>query len=264
VPQYFLQAASRSPHAYSWPEPYIHTVYDCIFGDFPAKNAVYAPYIYGSGQPYTRTTGHNTTRLRSACLSLLAPQTTRSFSTPLAKCPFFNVLLAPQATRSLSTPLASAFPAQVLPYFLSWWGRTGHQVGIVTCCQIKLSSLQSVGLSTTTNILPTQSCTTLICHVSASSADCKLSSLYWWERYQEKGRKAYADAIQCWWWALCYLLACLLCRVDQNRIYTYIYTVYLVIFKPKIPYVHRICMVLANPTIMPCAGAGRSGYSHYC
>jgi len=39
-------------------------------------------------------------------------------------------------------------------------------------------------------------------------------------------------------------------RFGQNRIYTYIYTVYLVylvIFKPKIPYVHRIYMVLANP-----------------
>jgi hypothetical protein len=38
-----------------------------------------------------------------------------------------------------------------------------------------------------------------------------------------------------------------LIRVGQNRIYTYIYTVYLVIFKPKIPYVRRIYMVLANP-----------------
>ena len=37
-------------------------------------------------------------------------------------------------------------------------------------------------------------------------------------------------------------------RVGQNRIYTYIYTVYLVISKPKIPYVHRIYMVLAKPT----------------
>ena len=37
-------------------------------------------------------------------------------------------------------------------------------------------------------------------------------------------------------------------RVGQIRIYTYIYTVYLVISEPKIPYVHRIYMVLANPT----------------
>jgi len=33
------------------PKPYIYTVYDRIFGDFPAKNTVYTPYIYGSGQP---------------------------------------------------------------------------------------------------------------------------------------------------------------------------------------------------------------------
>jgi hypothetical protein len=38
-----------------------------------------------------------------------------------------------------------------------------------------------------------------------------------------------------------------MCRVGQNRIYTYIYTLYLVISKPKLPYVHRIYMVLANP-----------------
>ena len=36
-----------------WPKPYIYTVYDRIFGDFPAKDSVYAPYIYGSGQPYS-------------------------------------------------------------------------------------------------------------------------------------------------------------------------------------------------------------------
>ena len=29
----------------------IWTVYDRIYGDFPAKVTVYAPYIYGSGQP---------------------------------------------------------------------------------------------------------------------------------------------------------------------------------------------------------------------
>jgi len=45
--------------------------------------------------------------------------------------------------------------------------------------------------------------------------------------------------------ARCYFFS----RVGQNRIYTYIYTVYLVISKPKIPYVHRIYMVLANPIL---------------
>jgi hypothetical protein len=32
-----------------WPEPYIYTVCDRMFGDFPAQNTV---YIYGFGQPY--------------------------------------------------------------------------------------------------------------------------------------------------------------------------------------------------------------------
>jgi len=36
-------------------------------------------------------------------------------------------------------------------------------------------------------------------------------------------------------------------RAGQNRIYTPYMTVYLVISLPKIPYIHRIYMVLANP-----------------
>ena len=41
-------------------------------------------------------------------------------------------------------------------------------------------------------------------------------------------------------------------RVGQNRIFRYIYTVYLVISKPEIPYVHRIYMVRANSTHIRC------------
>jgi len=29
-----------------WPGPYICTVYDRMFGDFPAKNTVYTPHLY--------------------------------------------------------------------------------------------------------------------------------------------------------------------------------------------------------------------------
>jgi hypothetical protein len=39
-----------------------------------------------------------------------------------------------------------------------------------------------------------------------------------------------------------------MCRVGQNRMYTLYMAVYLVISLPKIPYVHCIYMVLANPT----------------
>ena len=39
-----------------------------------------------------------------------------------------------------------------------------------------------------------------------------------------------------------------MCKVGQNRIYTLYMTVYLVMSLPKIPYIHRICMVLVNPT----------------
>jgi hypothetical protein len=39
-----------------------------------------------------------------------------------------------------------------------------------------------------------------------------------------------------------------MCRVGQDRIYAPYMTVYFVISLPKIPYIHRIYMVLANPT----------------
>jgi len=43
-----------------------------------------------------------------------------------------------------------------------------------------------------------------------------------------------------------------MCRVGQNHLYVHIYTpymtVYLVISLPKLPYIHRIYMVLANLT----------------
>ena len=41
-----------------------------------------------------------------------------------------------------------------------------------------------------------------------------------------------------------------ICRVGQNRIYTPYMAVYLVISLPKMPYINRIYMVLANPTYM--------------
>jgi hypothetical protein len=37
-------------------------------------------------------------------------------------------------------------------------------------------------------------------------------------------------------------------RVGQNRIYTPYMTVYLIESLPKIPYIHRIYMAMANPT----------------
>ena len=43
----------------------------------------------------------------------------------------------------------------------------------------------------------------------------------------------------------------LVCRVGQNRISTPYMIVYLVISLPKIPYMHCIYMVLANPTYIP-------------
>jgi hypothetical protein len=49
-------------------------------------------------------------------------------------------------------------------------------------------------------------------------------------------------------------------RVGQNRIYTSYMTVYLAISLPKIPYMHRIYMVLANPTQTQYVGLVRTLY----
>jgi hypothetical protein len=45
---------------------------------------------------------------------------------------------------------------------------------------------------------------------------------------------------------------CVICRVGQNRIYTPYMTVYMVNSLPKLPYTHRIYMVLANPSHLQC------------
>ena len=46
-------AYDRVPYIYTVYDriPYIYTAYDRTYGEFPAKNTVYTPYIYGSGQP---------------------------------------------------------------------------------------------------------------------------------------------------------------------------------------------------------------------
>jgi len=49
------RAVRKGKHNSRVGKNHIHTpymmVYDCIFGDFPAKNIIYIPYTYGSGQP---------------------------------------------------------------------------------------------------------------------------------------------------------------------------------------------------------------------
>jgi len=65
-----------------WPEPCIYTVYDRIFGDFPAKNTVYTLYTYGSGQPYVYTVyfGRETTKYTIICgVNMVLADPTYSF-----------------------------------------------------------------------------------------------------------------------------------------------------------------------------------------
>ena len=42
----------------------------------------------------------------------------------------------------------------------------------------------------------------------------------------------------------------LLCRVGHNRVYAPYMTVYLVVSLPKIPCIHCVCTVLANPAVV--------------
>ena len=49
----------------------------------------------------------------------------------------------------------------------------------------------------------------------------------------------------------CHMHCVHMCMVGQNRTYTPYMTVYLVISLPKIPYIHCVYMVLANPTHVP-------------
>ena len=53
-----------------------------------------------------------------------------------------------------------------------------------------------------------------------------------------------------------------ICRVGQNRKYTLYMTVYLVDSLQKIPYMHRIYMVLANPKVMESQRMHIMGYMH--
>ena len=52
--------------------------------------------------------------------------------------------------------------------------------------------------------------------------------------------------------------SCVNGRVSQNRIYAPYMTVYLVISLPKIPYIHRIYIVLANPSQVSMVGLART------
>jgi hypothetical protein len=55
---YTVFLAGKSPnvrsytlHIYGSGQPYIYIHGDRVLGDFPAKNTVNTPYVYGSGQP---------------------------------------------------------------------------------------------------------------------------------------------------------------------------------------------------------------------
>ena len=76
------------------------------------------------------------------------------------------------------------------------------------------------------------------------NAKCMVKSMYGWWLHNMHGRATILPAAISLY---CFVVIKLLSRIGQNRIYTPYMTVYLVIFLPKLPYIHRIYMVLANP-----------------
>ena len=79
---------------------YIYTVYDRIFGDFPAKNTAYTPYIYCPCQPKSSIPlqhpthllspsmpAHTSTLLTTVCTSWLA------FTGPPLRFPLMPVIM---------------------------------------------------------------------------------------------------------------------------------------------------------------------------
>jgi hypothetical protein len=97
----------------------------------------------------------------------------------------------------------------------------------------------------------------LLCMLSASLVTLPhLSAVQWWQEIQlfSGGKKSSCSvvarnpAVQ-WWQEIQTAVQLLrIGRVGQNRIYAPYMAVYLVISLPKIPYIHRIYMVLAKPT----------------
>jgi hypothetical protein len=72
--------------------------------------------------------------------------------------------------------------------------------------------------------------------------------LWWWQKC-DRERGVRQDLCHKLWCSVtsCDVLWCYVVRVGQSRIYTPYITVYTVISLPKIPYIHRMYMVLANP-----------------
>jgi hypothetical protein len=80
-----------------------------------------------------------------------------------------------------------------------------------------------------------------------------LSVEEWWAVRGEEWRLCCIPCLlRCFcFWAPFYFSLFHICRVGHNRIYTPYMPVCLVIFLPIIPYIHRMYMVLANPTYIP-------------
>ena len=90
---------------------------------------------------------------------------------------------------------------------------------------------------------------------SDSESDCPSSSLGYKCSGSVRGACILAARI---------LWVCLhvFCRVGQNHICTPCMTVHLVIFLPKLPYMHRIFMVLVNPIVLVCRSCPQIVHHH--
>ena len=96
-----------------WPEPYICTAHDRVFGEFPAQNTLYTPDTYGSGQPYKQTNREE--HLKAHCPSCRLNKCNRIWSCtqPAAKCNE-GCRAQPKTVKRSTLALFCTFSRQVL------------------------------------------------------------------------------------------------------------------------------------------------------
>ena len=125
----YLSWSTSHVHTQGWPGPYIYTAYDCIFGDFPAKNTVYVPYTYGSGQPNAYMTmrmcfAFNCMQLQVLMCTAIALTLSTKHLSPNSRNRHASVQLANTHTCILASPASAArmlrlFPSSALLLIIS-------------------------------------------------------------------------------------------------------------------------------------------------
>ena len=185
----------------------MYAVYDRTFGDFLAKNTVCTPFIYGSGQPYKHFKTH--ARTLEVVLRLTHPVPTQDVRKQLL---FVNTKHPKTHARTLEVVLRLTHIHPV--------PTKGVRKQLVVSSNVR----EHLGIQPAHKICVHEE---LICMKGTSAQVFAIS----WLSAAMRGNT----------WEH------MITGVGQNLVYTPYMTVYLVISLLKIPYVHHIYMVLADP-----------------